>query len=98
MAHHLAPAATNDLDEIWLRIAETGNIDAANRQADLLTERFTLIAQHPRIGRVRSELGLGLRSFSVADYVVLYRLQDKDVAILRVIHGRRDLGALFASS
>jgi plasmid stabilization system protein ParE len=31
----------------------------------------------------------------VGDYVILYRINGEDVLILHVIHGRRDIAALF---
>ncbi len=58
-----------------------------------LTERFHLLSRYPLLGRHREDLG-GRRSFAVGDYVILYRVDDGDVAILRVIHGRRDIDGL----
>ena len=37
----------------------------------------------------------GLRGFPVGRYVILYRVDGDDALILRVVHGRRDLEALF---
>jgi toxin ParE1/3/4 len=97
MAHRLAPQAVDDLDSIWSYVAmESGSIDAANRLIDSLTQRFLLLAQHPYLGRVRDEdFGLGSRSFPVGEYVVLYRVQEPNVLILRVVHGRRDQAGWF---
>jgi hypothetical protein len=38
---------------------------------------------------------VGFRSFPVEEYLVVYCIEDRDVLILRVVHGRRDLEALF---
>ena len=98
MAHRLAPQAVEDLDNIWFYIA-TESIDAANRLVDSLTRRFLLLAQHPYMGRVRDEdFGPGSRSFALGEYVVLYRVQESSVLILRVVHGHRDLAAWFSES
>lgn len=35
------------------------------------------------------------RSFPVGEYVIVYCVDGRDVLILRVVHGRRDLEALF---
>jgi plasmid stabilization system protein ParE len=37
----------------------------------------------------------GLRSFSVGEYVIIYRIQDEDVVILHVMRGSRDIAALW---
>jgi toxin ParE1/3/4 len=60
-----------------------------------ITERFSLLAAFPYAGRARGDLRPGLRSFSVGDYVILYRIEREDVVILPVIHGRRDIEATF---
>jgi len=37
----------------------------------------------------------GLRSFPVGEYSIIYRTQDEDVLILRVLRGSRNIPALF---
>jgi len=98
MAHRLASQAVEDLDRIWFYIAtESGSIDAANRLIDSLTRRFLLLAQHPYMGRVRDvDFGPGSRSFAVGEYVVIYRVHEPNVLILRVVHGHRDLTTWFS--
>ena len=97
MAHHVAQQAAADLDNIWYYVAkESGSIEIADQLIDSITERFFLLAGHPYIGRRRDDdFGIGLRSFPVGEYVIVYLAADKDVLILRVVHGRRDLEELF---
>ena len=97
MAHRIAPQAATDLDDIWYYVAkESGSVEAANRLTDSIAERFFLLAGHPYLGRPRDEdLGVGSRSFPVGEYVIVYFVVDKDVLILRVVHGRRDMEELF---
>jgi toxin ParE1/3/4 len=97
MPHRVAPRAEADLDEIWLYVAkESGSIEVSNRLTDILTDRFFVLAGFPYIGRSRDEdLGLGIRSSAVGEYVIVYRVENNDVLILRVVHGRRDLESLF---
>jgi plasmid stabilization system protein ParE len=35
------------------------------------------------------------RSFAVGEYIIVYGVEDTDVFILRVVHGRCDFEALF---
>jgi len=96
MAHRVSRQAEADLDDIWYYIAtESGSVEAADSFIDSLTYRFFLLANHPYMGRARDEeLGAGSRSFTVSDYMILYRVEGEDVWILRVLHGRRDLEVL----
>jgi len=98
MAHRVAPRAQADLNDIWFYVAkESGSIEIANRLIDNLTDRFLVLAGFPYIGRSRDEdFGPDFRSVTVGEYVIVYCVENVDVLILRVIHGRRDLDALFA--
>jgi toxin ParE1/3/4 len=97
MAHRVAPCAESDLDDIWLYVAkESSSIEIANRLIDTITDRFLTLARFPYMGRSREEdLGPGYRSLPVGEYVILYCVENEDVLVLRVVHGRRRLEALF---
>ena len=61
-----------------------------------LTQRFYLLGEYPYLGRARDhDLGPGRRSHAVGEYIIIYRVEDGDALILRVVHGRRELEALF---
>jgi toxin ParE1/3/4 len=98
MGHLRSPQADSDLDSVWQYVAsETGNLEIADRLIDSITERFLLLATYPNIGRRRDDdLRPGLRSFPVGQYIIIYRLRDGDVLILRVLRASRDIQALFA--
>ena len=97
MAHRLAHEVEAELDNIWYYVAtESGNVEIADRLIDSIVDRFFLLASKPYLGRRRDrDLRPGLRSFPVGEYVIIYRVEDEDVMILHVTHGRRDLDALF---
>jgi toxin ParE1/3/4 len=97
MAHRVAPQAEADLNDIWYFVArESGSVEIANRLVDALTRKFLLISRHPYLGRARDDdFGPGSRSFPVGEYVVVYTMQDRDVLILRVVYGSRNLEPLF---
>ena len=84
------------MDDIWYYIArESGSADIAERLVHSLTERFYLLARNPNIGRRRDDdLSLGVRSFPVGAYVILYRVERGDVLIQHVVRGSRNLEAL----
>jgi toxin ParE1/3/4 len=97
MVHRVAPLAAIDLDEIWYYVAqESGGREIATRLIDSIARRFVLLSKQSYLGRARDdEFGVGARSFPVGEYVIVYCIEDENVLILRVAHGRRDIDALF---
>ncbi|MFI4981391.1 MAG: type II toxin-antitoxin system RelE/ParE family toxin [Nevskiales bacterium] len=96
MAHRLSPEAERDLDDIAYAIARaSGSLAIAERLIDSIAARFHLLAEHPRVGRARDDLFAGARSFPVGNYIIVYGIDGEDVQILRIIHGRRNITALF---
>jgi toxin ParE1/3/4 len=99
MGHRRAPQADSDLDDIWHYVAvNSGSLETADRMIDSITDRFLLLAAHPHAGRDRSQdLRPGLRSFPVSTYLIVYRIEDQDVLILRVLRDSRDITMLLGS-
>lgn len=91
--YRLSPQAASDLEEIADYIAEDspGN---AKRFIERLTLKFVALGRSPRSGRARPELRPDLRSFPYGAYLILYRLIDEGVEIVRVVHAARNLDDL----
>lgn len=81
--------ARANLDAIWLFVAQD-NIDAADALMDTIRSASVLLERHPKAGR--SSKIRGMREFVVpgTPYIVLYRIADRTVQILGVIHGARE--------
>lgn len=85
----LAPAAVEDLDEIWLHVARD-NIDAAERVLDELESACELLAGRPHAGHVREDLAdTSVRFWSVRSYLIVYRPDRVPLEIVRFWHGAR---------
>jgi len=93
MAFRLLPEAEADLDDIWLYVArESASAEIANRLIDSITQRFWVLGQQLHLGRRRDhDLRLGLRSFPVGEYVIIYRIEGNSALILHVMRGSRDI-------
>jgi len=65
MPYRLSPLAERDLEEIWLYVAEDASPANADRLIDAIVERFDLLADQPRMGRLRPEFGADVRAFTV---------------------------------
>jgi toxin ParE1/3/4 len=61
---------------------------------DELIDRFRIIAERPRSFPSRDNLVPGLRSAVHGRYLILFRIEEDFVRILRVVHGARDLPRL----
>jgi toxin ParE1/3/4 len=86
--------AFHDLDAIATFIG-LDNPQAALRFLDMLEGKFLLLAESPGIGRLRPELAPDLRAFPVEDYLLFYRQAATGIEIVRVLHGARDIEAVF---
>lgn len=80
------PEAENDLDEIWLYIAQD-NPQSADRFLDHINEKINGLAAFPKIGVSRDDIKEGLRVFPVGNYLIFYFPLADGVDIVRVLHG-----------
>lgn len=94
-SYSLSKEARQDIDDILIYIA-ADQIEAAVAFNDRLEELFWMLADNPRAGRERPELGDGLRCFPLDSYLVFYRLWAGRVTIARVLHSARDLDEIFS--
>jgi toxin ParE1/3/4 len=86
------PCVAGDLIELWHYIAED-NVPRADASVNDADAKFCLLAE--QACRSREELAPGVRSFPLGWYVIFYEVIPDGVAIVRVLHGARDLGPLF---
>ena len=87
-------AAREDLVDIWTHIA-VDDPAAADRILDKLDEAAAHLADNPQMGPARDDIRPGLRYLVSGSYLLLYRIDGKDIEIVRAVHGRRDLYGLF---
>ncbi|MER8485884.1 type II toxin-antitoxin system RelE/ParE family toxin [Mesorhizobium sp. M1322] len=89
-----SPAAENDLIDIWLAIAEDSP-RGADRFLNAIAERILQLAAFPESGPRRPDIARGARALTIGNYLVLYRLAEQRIEIVRVVHGARDVSTLF---
>jgi toxin ParE1/3/4 len=91
----VSPEARSDLVEIW-RYLGARSSRAIARVMQEIRARFQMLVDFPESGIRREELRAGLRSFPVENYVIFYFIIDGGVEIVRVLHGRREIEAIFS--
>ena len=95
MAHvSRRPQAEVDILEIWEYIA-ADSISAADQWVDDLDEKMALWATQPMMGRAREELAPRIRSLAFGRYVVFFEPLPDGIDVVRVLHGSRDIDAMF---
>ena len=87
---HRRKRAKADVDSIWTHIA-ADNLKAAEELLQGFSTIFEMLLRNPQAGRLRPELGHNLRSFAVENYTIFYIPQFDGIAIVRVMHGRKDI-------
>ena len=93
-----ADKALDDLADIWTYIA-ADNPAAADKLVAELLSLFDKTADFPEMGRAAIEIKPGLRVLTQGRYLLLYRViaEVQTIELVRVVHGARDLPALFDS-
>ncbi|MFN7918856.1 MAG: type II toxin-antitoxin system RelE/ParE family toxin [Bryobacteraceae bacterium] len=98
----LKPSADRDIDEIADYLADEAGLETGLRFIEEAYQAFGLLADNPGVGWPCKSDNNALRTarmFRVSSrfesYLVLYRGHEGGIEILRVVHGSRDLPALF---
>lgn len=87
--------AAEDLIEIWAEIA-VHNPLAADKYLGKLDGRIDSLYLMPERGVPRDNLLPGLRMLAEGNHMIYYRVSNKRVEIMRVIHGSQDTTRLFS--
>ena len=72
------------------------SIERALQVINRIEEKCKLVAEFPASGMARPDLGDGLRSTLVDNFVIIYRPLTKGMRILLVAHGHQDLPSVLA--
>ncbi|GAX38067.1 type II toxin-antitoxin system RelE/ParE family toxin [Nodularia sp. NIES-3585] len=95
--HIISPEASKDLLEIIDYFANR-NIDAGERFVDEFDKKCKYLANFPNMGRSYGNIKVDLRGIPLDGYVILYRVINSGIEIVRVVSGYRDLESLFTES
>ena len=89
------PVAKRDLRDVWHHYARVASPEIADRMLREIAETGERLADRALMWRARDEVAPGLRSVLRNPYVIFYRVNNGSVEIARVLHGRRNFGAVF---
>jgi toxin ParE1/3/4 len=83
--------AKQDLLDIWLWIARDKGTAFADDIVERIERRGAGLAEFPEMGVARPEIAPDARSLVAERWLLLYRVEDADVLVVRVVDGARDL-------
>jgi toxin ParE1/3/4 len=91
---HLTPAASADLEAIWLYTFETWSIAQADRYIDALNASFQVLCDVPEIARDRTEFSPPVRIHPTGRHLIVYQLSDDALTVIRVLGNRQNWQAI----
>ncbi|HMJ93525.1 MAG TPA: type II toxin-antitoxin system RelE/ParE family toxin [Allosphingosinicella sp.] len=87
----LSPRARADLDEIWNYTADRWDEEQAENYLRSIEKAMATIAKSPQRGRSYDEVRVGYRRFRIGSHILIYRLIEKQVHIVRILHVSMDV-------
>jgi len=93
-AYRLTPAAQSDLEDIWIYAARQWSVAQADRYTDILEDTFERLLFMPEMARARAEVDPPVRIHPSAEHLIIYRVEDDHLAILRGLGAGQDWQAI----
>jgi len=93
----LSEQAQDDLLGIAENLADLIGQDAGEVIFDRLYAAADLLAEFPEMGRWRPDLDPGIRSFPIEEYLILYRIEESVIVVVRITRQAQDVFRLFGS-
>lgn len=87
----LSEAAENDVQQLFADAEIRYGFHHAISYLEGLDSLIEHLVTHPEMGTQRPEIRDGLRGITYQHHIVLYRLLDKHIRIVRIVGGEMDL-------
>jgi toxin ParE1/3/4 len=91
----LSPLAVEDLREIARYTNKKWGAIQTERYGEELELALQQLSLAPEVARRREAIAPGVRSFRVAQHVAFYLIRANQIAVLRILHPRRDANEAF---
>ena len=87
--------AEEDLFQIWAYLTRRASRAVADRIVRDIELNCRRLKKWPQSGRDRGDILPGMRSIPSGLYVIFYVVRTDRIDVIRVLHGRRDVEAIF---
>lgn len=88
--YRLTPQASTDLETIWVYTRERWSERQADAYIDDLAHCFDRLVAMPLMARERTEFTPPVRIHPHRRHLIIYRVEEDVVAVLRVVGGHQD--------
>jgi len=88
--YELSNKALNDLHGIWFSGASRWGKKQADNYSLKIDEMCEFLFENPGLGRDKSEVFDGLKSYPVGSHSIYYVEQDSSILVVRILHQRMD--------
>jgi toxin ParE1/3/4 len=93
----ISRTASRDLAEIVDYFADI-NIEAGESFVQEFEKKCKNLVNFPNMGRSYEDIAPLLRGIPVDGHIILYKMIDDEITIVRVVNGKRDLKSLFSET
>lgn len=87
----LTNRAKADLDDIYVYGLQKWDEIQADSYLELLDDALTNLSKNPFMGKQARQLPEGYKSFRVGRHLIIYRVEETTIYVLRVIGDRMDI-------
>lgn len=88
--YKLSKAAERDLEQLYRYTVTQFSLVQANSYLEELERALILLAEFPAMGRSAEMVRPNLRSYINQSHIIYYRIREKDILIVRILHQRMD--------
>ncbi len=84
----LSPKARQDIVDILRFTGETRGRDQLIAYRHKIDHALHAIRNHPQIGHTRQDLPSSYRTYLVGSHIIVYRVSEGNIGIVRILHQR----------
>ncbi len=87
---YLTPKAEDDLEEIYFYTLNEWGFDQADLYQDIISAGMMALKLHPEVGKLFQTKNGAYRTLSIKKHIIYYTLEDKQIIVVRILHGSMD--------
>ncbi|PZX36924.1 toxin ParE1/3/4 [Roseinatronobacter thiooxidans] len=88
------PQAEDDLEAIWRYTASIWSPNQADLYIDTLIQTIETLVAMPKLARERTEFAPPVRIHTAAEHLIIYRIDDDWLSVIRIMGGCQNWRAL----
>ncbi|KAB2669723.1 type II toxin-antitoxin system RelE/ParE family toxin [Brucella tritici] len=90
-SYQLTPLAEADLEDIWVYTLHERSLEQANSYIDDVIDAFEGLRDGSKRGRI-TDIRPGYLKYAVGSHVIYFRKHENMMLVVRILHGRMDVG------